>query len=92
MCTTKEKIEVMQAYLDGKQIQHRTSIHSKWENVSEPSWHWYENEYRIKPLEPKIIMFEAWITEDRQLRWDEEGTILSSTWTRVPSEDKIIKF
>ena len=55
--TTKEKIEVMQAYVDGKQIQIRAAGNNKrdWEdfNFGEPCWDWYETEYRIKPEEEK---------------------------------------
>ena len=50
--TTKEKIEVMQAYLDGKKIQ-RKSITSQnwldWVSNEEPGWDWIDVDYRIKP-------------------------------------------
>lgn len=54
--TTEEKIAIMQAYVDGKQIQQvqvrwcNETI--EWEDAPEPSWNWDEREYRIKP-EPK---------------------------------------
>lgn len=44
---TKERIAVMQAYVDGKQIQVESSD-SKWADVPEPSWSINGN-YRIKP-------------------------------------------
>ena len=43
---TKERIAVMQAYVDGKQIQVESSD-SKWADVPEPSWSINGN-YRIK--------------------------------------------
>lgn len=49
---TKEKIEVMQAYLDGRKIQLRgkTLRFPKWEDIEkEPEWNFINNEYRIKP-------------------------------------------
>lgn len=52
---TKERIAVMQAYVDGKQIQVESSD-SKWADVSEPSWSINGN-YRIKP-EPKYRPFK----------------------------------
>ena len=59
---TKERIAVMQAYVDGKQIQVESSD-SKWADVPEPSWSINEN-YRIKP-EPKYRPFkdavECWL-------------------------------
>ena len=53
--TTKEKIVVMQAYVDGKQIQYRSKIEETWVNVRKDfglSWDWITFDYRIKP-EPK---------------------------------------
>lgn len=44
---TKERIAVMQAYVDGKQIQWERSD-DKWVDVSEPSWS-INNNFRIKP-------------------------------------------
>ena len=52
---TKERIAVMQAYVDGKQIQVESSD-SKWADVPEPSWSINGN-YRIKP-EPKYRQFK----------------------------------
>jgi hypothetical protein len=54
--TTKEKIEVMQAFLDGKDVQ-RKDIQRKlslngdgWSDFTdEPMWNWLEFNYRIKP-------------------------------------------
>lgn len=52
---TKERIAVMQAYVDGKQIQGECSD-GKWVYVPEPSWSINEN-FRIKP-EPKYRPFK----------------------------------
>ena len=52
---TKERIAVMQAYVDGKQIQVESSD-SKWADVPEPSWSINGN-FRIKP-EPKYRPFK----------------------------------
>ena len=52
---TKERIAVMQAYVDGKQIQVESSD-SKWADVPEPSWSINGN-YRIKP-KPKYRPFK----------------------------------
>lgn len=50
--TTQEKIEVMRAYLDGKDIQIRCKTDTEWENWvvrGEPKWNWDTLDYRIKP-------------------------------------------
>lgn len=52
---TKERIAVMQAYVDGKQIQGECSD-GKWVYVPEPSWSINEN-FRIKP-EPQYRPFK----------------------------------
>ena len=51
---TKEKIEVMQAYLEGKVVQIRYG--QEWidwdsEEFGEPEWCWDSDEWRIKPKE-----------------------------------------
>ncbi len=53
---TKEKIAVMQAWLDGKTIQLLTLAKHAWTDVSrEPRWDWSECSYRIKPKEKTSI-------------------------------------
>lgn len=53
--TTKEKIAVMQAYVDGKKIQFARKNKEDWEDYStgEPLWAWSMFDYRIKPEEEK---------------------------------------
>lgn len=51
---TKEMIEVMQAFEDGKKIEFRYKRYKKWQSCPEPKWDWFMNEYRIAPEpEPK---------------------------------------
>ena len=52
---TKDLIAVMQAYVDGKQIQWERSD-GKWADVPEPSWSVNAN-FRVKP-EPKYRPFK----------------------------------
>lgn len=52
---TKERIAVMQSYVDGKQIQGKCSD-GKWADVPEPSWSINGN-FRVKP-EPKYRPFK----------------------------------
>lgn len=57
MKTTKEKIAVMQAHLDGKIIQSCmicSSNQSIWLDCPKPSWSWNCINYRVKP-EPKSV-------------------------------------
>lgn len=50
MKTTKKKIEVMQAYADGKKIECKSPgiCWREWILPQEPFWNWSECDYRIK--------------------------------------------
>lgn len=58
--STEEKIAVMQAYVDGKNIEYKEKGF-EWKTVncnnSNLSWDWYLNNYRIKQ-EPEYIPFD----------------------------------
>jgi hypothetical protein len=45
---TKEAIRVMQAFVDGKDIEILGPV-KKWEPVNCPRWGWGDTQYRIKP-------------------------------------------
>lgn len=56
--TTKEQIEVMQAFIDGKEIEYRlfTPTNSMlWKISQTPMWNFDKYEYRIKPSEPEYV-------------------------------------
>ena len=46
---TKEAIRVMQAFVDGKDIEVFGPV-GKWEPVHFPRWGWDDTQYRIKPI------------------------------------------
>ena len=52
--TTQEQIAIMQAFVDGKQIEVRTTSNRPWEKTRSPNWNWLCCEYRIKPS-PKWV-------------------------------------
>ena len=51
-----ERIALMQAYVDGKQIQFYSILENKWEDTTDPRWS-HCNRYRIKP-EPNYRPFK----------------------------------
>lgn len=51
-----ERIPLMQAYVDGKQIQFFNRLEDKWEDTIDPRWS-QENRYRVKP-EPNYRPFK----------------------------------
>ena len=44
---TRKVVTVMQAYIDGKEIEERCGL-SNWHDCPLPIWDWIENDYRIK--------------------------------------------
>ena len=44
---TKESIRVMQAFVDGKDVQ--SMYDGKWAIIYVPRWNWDDTQYRIKP-------------------------------------------
>lgn len=59
MKTTKEIIEVMQAYEKGEQIQVKNiADNTKWEEIEFSGWNWIYYDYRVKP-KPKYVPFDT---------------------------------
>ncbi|WP_299085973.1 hypothetical protein [uncultured Campylobacter sp.] len=57
--TTKEMIEVMQAYEKGEEIERRSAnCEEEWTFVNLPLWNWDKFEYRIKPKEKRGPKFK----------------------------------
>ena len=57
MKTTKEMIEVMQAYERGEQIEF-VYEGIEWRNASNPAWDWNHFDYRVKPKK-KYVPFDT---------------------------------
>lgn len=57
--TTKEMIEVMQAYERGEEIEARlANYEDRWGDANAPLWNWECFEYRIKPKEKRGPKFK----------------------------------
>lgn len=48
---TKEYIKVMQAYVDGAEIEFNVRVIDRFIKVDYPTWDWKQNNYRIKKTE-----------------------------------------
>ena len=46
---TKEAIRVMQAYVDGKEVECWHCGLEGWDTTNNPSWSWMDCQFRIKP-------------------------------------------
>ena len=56
---TKEAIRVMQAFLDGKEVEFFSPC-QKWERATTPRWEWHDTQYRIKPTPT----FRPWTADE----------------------------
>ena len=45
---TKEAIRVMQAFVDGKEVEYERPD-GIWMIINSPAWNWHSQDYRIKP-------------------------------------------
>ena len=56
--TLKEKIEVMQAYNRGENIQSRTEVDPMWVKDTNPTWNFDKYEYRVEPNKEENTCFK----------------------------------
>lgn len=64
--TTQEKIEIMQAFFEGKEVEYANKGSKYWNDLSfkiEPTWNWEANNYRIKPK----LTYIPFTFEDREM-------------------------
>ena len=74
---TIEAIRVMQAFVDGKEVEYSIFNNNVWLTTDEPDWSWVSHTYRIKPtatLRPwnsDEVPLGAWmrVKLDPKYRW-----------------------
>ena len=59
--TLREKIEVMQAFERGEEIEVSYVKQAKWTDISNPDWSWGAYNYRIKPKPKQVVVIEKWL-------------------------------
>lgn len=66
--TTREKIEVMEAYERGEEIQHDYCYEGNWLDCkpNPPLWSWADTNYRVKPREQlkQTVAIERWLLQN----------------------------
>lgn len=78
MKTTQEKIEIMQAFVDGETIEFNLNDGASWwssNGSAEFTWNWEQNDYRIKQLSPLIIPWDAIKPEYKWAAKDADGSV-----------------
>ena len=61
--TLREKIECMEAFERGEEIELK-NCDNEWIVYDSPSWDWVNNEYRIKPKPKQVVVIEKWLIYD----------------------------
>ena len=93
---TADYIKVMQAYVEGKQIQYKDD--EVWIDIDDPDWDWHSWKYRVKP-EPNYRPFrdveECWqeMLNHRPFGWikdKEDGHYAMVTTVDVVEGEKYI--
>ena len=88
---TKEAIRIMQAFVDGKEVEWDCRGIEIWETIISPKWNWIDNKYRIKPtpvLRPWTadeVPLGAWMRKKQEVshRWvviDTGGGLWQQAW------------
>lgn len=92
--TTKEMVEVMQAFERGEKIEvsWNGSDPNGWNLIAEtPSWDWSSRDYRVAPKPKKQIKLYCYFGND-SLSWVTHDRLDDfPKFIRVPAEDKIIE-
>ena len=88
--TLKEKIEVMQAFLDGKEIEIYNDVVDPcyWESIANPEFNWEYNDYRIKP-EPVQVPFNI---SDYESRLGKKMRHVKQKFTGILTCVEVIRF
>jgi len=74
---TKEAIKVMQAFVDGKEVEYKSRGIEGWDPIITPTWNWLNCEYRIKltptlrPWTADEVPLGAWMRDvsEQDYRW-----------------------
>ena len=93
---TADCIKVMQAYVEGKQIQYKDD--EVWIDIDDPDWDWHNWEYRVKPesnYRPFRDVEECWqeMLNHRPFGWikdKEDGHYAMVTTVDVVEGEKYI--
>ena len=72
---TEDKIKVMQAFLEGEEIEARVGYEDWW-TIADPTWNWASMEYRIKEKDYSLDI--PWEFIDDKWKWtamDDDGLV-----------------
>lgn len=72
---TLEKIAVMQAFVDDKEIEYKSACQDIWHAAPNPYWDWDAYDYRIKqePATHPAFDWSIFADDVQWLAWDKDG-------------------
>ena len=59
----KEMMEIMEHFGNGGEVEYTETGFNKWRIANDPSWNWYDYNYRIKEQKQKVTI-EKWLIKD----------------------------
>ena len=72
--TLREKIEVMEAFERGEEIEVAYRGYDIWSSMSTPSWNFEDRNYRIKPKLKQVVVLETWLCSYGREYYTHEAT------------------
>lgn len=79
MTTLLEKVSIMQAFSRGEAIEVKLPGRDVWGDLSNPSWNWKDQKYRIKQPEPDSIDWSVFHPSFRWMSRDSDGLVFLRT-------------
>lgn len=61
--TLREKIQTMEAFERGEEIEVAYRGYDIWSSMSTPSWNFEDLNYRIKPKPKQVVVIEKWLVK-----------------------------
>lgn len=62
--TLREKIQCMEAFERGEEIEEAYRGYDIWSSMGTPSWNFEDRNYRIKPKPKQVVAIEKWLCKD----------------------------
>ena len=83
--TLKEKIEVMEAFERGEEIEYTPLMEEIWRGTTIPAWDWALYEYRINPKPKQVVVIEKWLLQKegtQQFAIEEGNSVEMAVWDK----------
>ena len=87
--TLREKIEVMQAFERGEEIEISNNLGEIWIQEPCPNWNWVNCTYRIKPKLKQLVVIEKWLLKmqgTEQYAIEEGSKEEMNTWGKYKTD------